>query len=384
MDNPSESIASGVGQKSKKGSSDRNPNRKREQHQEEKDPPLKRKDFAIAFVEAVVGGSGFSLLGEYFDTVGFHGSKKWCLLLALLAVEFALAHLIFKAVNRKRIVWAIFSAIAVFEFVGLTIVSLKPASHQFSVAVTTAMISQPRSREGCPFVWCTYPYYRASTNGTSIARRAASPIYDLLYVRFTNEGDVPAFIDGYSIEARNAQGSVVRIPTIDVRDASFYMINGHREGDPDFVNAGRVEFVDGFLQIELAKGIIAPHQQIYGWLLLDIPKDGTFVNCEDSRMQFCIRQGREKPITKIPVMCNAKPTPIDIDFKPDGTRWLSKGREDISGCDFRFFSDGAILPVRFHKRRYLKLRQDLKLRHCPRIARQPKSEPKIYNPRWRC
>jgi hypothetical protein len=86
-------------------------------------PEFNLKEFSLEAIGYVVGTGFIGLLGEFLEFIGVHGSKPWCILGALLFIEFGMAHLLVKyTANHDRKIKVAFCVVALVETVIICIV----------------------------------------------------------------------------------------------------------------------------------------------------------------------------------------------------------------------------------------------------------------------
>jgi hypothetical protein len=173
------------------------------------------------------------------------------------------------------------------------------------------------------------------------AKREVSPVYVILYVKFTNERDSPMFVDGFSVETKTPNGNWERMPIFDVRPESgtvnFY-VAPFTQTAPDFQHANRLDFHDNFLQSRLSEKSLNPHEPVQGWLMLDIPKDGW-----THKMRFVIASAGEI-ITEPLIFDIPKGNKMDIQTVKQLSEFQLMEEQDISGLPIRYYGDG-VTPI---------------------------------------
>ncbi|MGD1089266.1 MAG: hypothetical protein ABR955_11150 [Verrucomicrobiota bacterium] len=291
------------------------------------------------------------VLADVFSDFGHNKMARVAFYLIVLFLICLLAYHVRKGwPSWAKVSTLIFIFVVIFFLVWLPVITYLAT---FSVDSVVSIVGKSitgtetvRTRNYLPVYWCVH----SRRDEHNVLQVEASPIYVMLYLKFTNERDSTMFVDGFSVETKKTNGNWEKISAFDIHPTfgdgtiDFYFVPFIQRAGfntlniaPDFKHAKRIDFHDNFLQSRLAEKSLNPHESAQGWLFLDIPKDGW-----TDQLRFCITTGGEKIIK--PITSILETNDMDIQTIKPFAAYQMEEEQDISSFPLRYYGDGAEIP----------------------------------------
>lgn len=182
-------------------------------------------------------------------------------------------------------------------------------------------------------------------------QKVLSPVYDMFYLKFTNERDLPMTVEGFSVDTRDREGHWERVPIINVKPidniVEFFSTSDTNVLDgtnslpfPNFKYAMKLNFHDDFLQLKMTDRLINSHETVQGWVLFDLP-----VKPSRGRGEYRLRIATADGVVSRPIhFGEAKQNEMDLDMVNNWKGYQAENLEDLYGIPLKYYSDNRKFP----------------------------------------